>query len=207
MTKNKILLSLLIAAGLWLVMFSPWTAKYINFWIVMSISAVILITLAFCFGKEWRTQFCFNFKALMWSIGSAILLWAIFYFGDIISTRLFEFARPQIDSVYSMKQGENLTRLSLLLLLLIAPAEEIFWRGYIQRSLAHRFGRNRGFVLATAAYALVHIWSLNLMLILSALAVGCVWGWMYRQKANLVTLILSHALWDVAIFILFPTSN
>ena len=204
---KKMLLSLLIAATLFFVMFSQWTSGYVNFWAVMSCTAALLTTLAFIFGKEWKQQFHISAKAVSLGILSAVALWFVFYFGEMISTFLFDFARPQIDSVYGMRKGENLTIIGLLLLLLIAPAEEIFWRGYIQRTLTGRYGKNIAFVLATAAYTLVHIWSFNFILIMAAMVVGCAWGWLYRQGASLVTLIISHALWDVAIFVLFPTSK
>ena len=35
------------------------------------------------------------------------------------------------------------------------PAEEIFWRGYVQRTLSKRWNPNAGFVVATLIYALV----------------------------------------------------
>lgn len=204
---KKVSFSLFVAAVLWFVMFSPWTSASVNFWQVMSVSAATLIALALFFGNDWKQQFRFNGRAFGIGIGSAAILWIVFYFGDLISSYLFDFARPQIDNVYGMKSGENLSLLSILLFLLIAPAEEIFWRGYIQRSLSARFGKNTGLILATTAYTLVHIWSFNFMLIMSALVVGFAWGWLYKKEANLVTLILSHAIWDVTIFILLPTSN
>jgi len=51
---------------------------------------------------------------------------------------------------------------------------------------------------------LVHIWSFNFMLIMSALVCGIFWGLLYKYNKNLVTLIVSHALWDVSVFVLFP---
>ena len=204
---KKLLFTLLIAAALFFVMFSKWTSEYINFWMVMSATAALLSTLAFAFGKGWKQQFNISTKTISFGILLAAALWVVFFFGHKISTLLFDFAQSQIDSVYGMKKGENPTIIALLLLLLIGPAEEIFWRGYIQRTLAGRYGRNIAFVLATAAYTLVHIWSFNFILVMAAMVVGCVWGWLYSRGTNLVTLIVSHALWDVAVFILFPTSN
>jgi len=204
---KKLLFTLLIAAALFFVMFSKWTSGHINFWMVMSTTAALLSTLAFAFGKGWKQQFSVNAKTIGLGILSAAALWIVFYFGDKISTLLFDFARPQIDSVYGMRDGKNPAIIALLLLLLIGPAEEIFWRGYVQRTLAGRYGKNIAFVLATAAYTLVHIWSFNFILVMAAMVVGCVWGWLYSRGTNLVTLIASHALWDVAVFILFPTSN
>ena len=62
------------------------------------------------------------------------------------------------------------------MLLLIGPAEEIFWRGYVQRTLSKRWNPNAGFVVATLIYALVHAGSCNFMLVMAALVVGAAWG-------------------------------
>lgn len=101
-----------------------------------------------------------------------------------------------------MKEGESPWLLAALLLLLIGPAEEIFWRGYVQRTLSKRWNPNAGFVVATLIYALVHAGSCNFMLVMAALVVGAAWGALYRFFPNrFAAIILSHAVWDVAVFI------
>ena len=43
------------------------------------------------------------------------------------------------------------------------------------------------------------------MLVMAALIVGAIWGLAYRlYPQKLGTLIVSHAVWDVAVFVLFP---
>ncbi len=88
---------------------------------------------------------------------------------------------------------------------MIGPAEEIFWRGYVQNALSKRWNPNTGFIVTTLVYALVHIWSFNFMLVMAALVVGAIWGLAYRlYPQKLGALIVSHAVWDVAVFVLFP---
>jgi membrane protease YdiL (CAAX protease family) len=125
--------------------------------------------------------------------------WAIFF-----SKLLFDFAKDQVGQIYMMKEGENPLLLSLLLIFLIGPAEEIFWRGYVQRMLEPKFGSWVALIVTTLIYTLVHIWSFNFMLIMSAMVCGAFWGLLYKYNKNLVTLIVSHAVWDVSVFILFP---
>lgn len=91
------------------------------------------------------------------------------------------------------------------MLLLIGPAEEIFWRSYVQHTLSARYTPNKGFIMATLLYTLVHVASCNFMLIMAALLAGAVWGLCYRFFPNhLGAIVLSHALWDVAVFVVFP---
>ena len=201
---KKLIIPVLIAAFLWFLMFSPWTKDYFNFWIAMAISATILITISLTQRKSILNQFNFNWKAIAFGLLSAVVLWMVFYLGDFFSKMLFDFARPQVDSIYAMKEGQNKILLILGLLFIIGPAEEIFWRGYVQDRLIGKYGEWTAFIITTLIYALVHIWSFNFMLVMAALICGIFWGLMYRYSKNLVPLVISHAVWDVAVFILFP---
>ena len=135
----------------------------------------------------------------------AAVLWGIFWTGDKVSSWLFDFARPQVNAIYGMKEGESPWLLSVFMLFLIGPAEEIFWRGYVQRTLSGRFSRNAGFVITTLLYAAVHAGSCNFMLVMAALVAGVVWGGLYRLfPERFSAVIISHALWDAAVFVWFP---
>ena len=104
-----------------------------------------------------------------------------------------------------MKDGENPWLLSILLLFIIGPAEEIFWRGYVQKTLSERWNPNWGFLVTTLIYSLVHLPKMNFMLIMAAAVAGFFWGLAYRFFPNrLGALIISHALWDCAVFIWLP---
>jgi membrane protease YdiL (CAAX protease family) len=94
--------------------------------------------------------------------------------------------------------------IALLLFLVTGPGEELYWRGYLQRSLMTRWGRWQGWLLATAIYAGVHIWSFNLMLIGAAAVAGAFWGVMYWRLRNLAPVIISHSVWSTVIFAVFP---
>lgn len=193
------------AFALWFLMFAPLTAPHLNFWLMMGGSALLLTTLASCFAPGWWRRLRLTPTELLLGAAIAAALWGIFWLGDRISGWLFDFARPEVDAIYGMKEGFSPTTLSLLLLLLIGPAEEIFWRGYVQEQLAQRWGANRGLAVATALYTAVHIASCNFMLIMAALVAGTVWGVGYRFFPHRFTaLVISHALWDAAVFVWFP---
>ncbi|MBC2582040.1 CPBP family intramembrane metalloprotease [Clostridium sp. DJ247] len=178
--------------------------KPFNFWIQMSVSILILIFTSL-FSKNNVFQFKkITIRDILIGIFSAVALYAIFYIGNIISGYLFPFKDAQVLSVYSNKAQGNLKLIGALLLFLIGPGEEIYWRGFIQTTLTKRLGENKGYILSALLYSLVHIATGNFMLILAALVCGLYWGWIYKKEQNLVPVIISHALWDLAIFILFP---
>ena len=164
----------------------------------MTGSALTLSVFATLFNPGWWREVKWSLPNVLLGIGIAVALWGVFWLGDKVSSWMFDFARPQVDSIYGMKEGESPWLLAALLLLLIGPAEEIFWRGYVQRTLSKRWNPNAGFVVATLIYALVHAGSCNFMLVMAALVVGAAWGALYRFFPNrFAAIILSHAVWDV----------
>ncbi|HHT22611.1 MAG TPA: CPBP family intramembrane metalloprotease [Bacteroidales bacterium] len=202
--NKKLTIPILVAATLWFLMFSIWTKHWFNFWIGISISALILMVLAIVLERDILKQFQWNWQSIGLGLLAAVVLWVVFYFGEFFSSLLFGFAREQVDGIYAMKENQNKLWIALGLFFIMGPAEEIFWRGYVQQKFIDKYGEWKGLIFATLIYALVHIWSFNFMLVMSALVCGVFWGVMYRYNKNLVPLIISHAVWDVMVFILLP---
>ena len=186
-------------------MFSPWTAPHVNFWIMMTCSGLTLTLYSTWAEPRWWKDVKFDLQNIVAGVLIAVVLWGVFWVGDRLSSLMFDFARPQVDMIYGMKAGENPWVLTALMLFIIGPAEEIFWRAYIQKNLSRRWNPNVGFVLTTLVYSLVHISKFNFMLIMAAAVAGFVWGLAYRFfPEKLGAIIISHALWDCAVFIWFP---
>lgn len=207
MTLRKTLLPIGVALALWFVMFSPWTAPHLNFWLTMAASGVILTSMSLALSHELRLQLrdAFRWSDIPLGVLIGALLWGIFWVGDKVAVWMFPFADGEIGSIYSMRENMDYLTIGILLLFVVGPAEEIFWRGFVQQRLSERLSPNWGFILTTAIYALCHIWALNFMLIVAAAVAGGVWGLLYRFfPRRLWALIISHAVWDVAVFLLFP---
>lgn len=214
MKNVPLTLSIALAFVLWTLMFSPWTASFIPFWPTMCVSALILSTLAFLFTERTPREpkpdkrvpiLRLWMENILIGVAIAAVLWGVFWLGDKVSQWMFpSFARTQVNSIYGMKTDINPWLLSCLLLFVIGPAEELFWRGYVQKALMKRWNI-WGAVLAIALYALVHLFSLNFMLIMAALVCGVVWGGLfYLFPRRFPALVISHALWDAAVFVWFP---
>lgn len=212
---TRILASIATAAVLWFVMFSPWTSPVVPFWPCMAASAVLLTCLALSFGgrrcmgigvgEGSSPALTSALTTLAFGVAIAAVLWGVFWVGDKVSQWMFSFARAQVNLIYNMKDGFSPTVLALLLLFVIGPAEEIFWRGYVQRTLAGRTSPLAAFAITTAVYTLVHLPSGNFMLIMAALVCGIAWGGLYwLMPHRLTSIIISHALWDAAAFVWLP---
>lgn len=208
---RRLLAAVLVAAAFWFYMFSPWTQGRPNFWLLMSCAAIVLSSLCLAFTPDRKALLKLEKPLLQIVAGVAIAfaLWGVFWIGDKISALLFGFARTEVDAVYAMKTGLPGWGIALLLLFLIGPAEELFWRGYVQRTLSAILPGNRAadaaMLITVAVYALVHIWSFNFMLVMAAMVAGAVWGLIYRLRPKLLpALIISHALWDALVFVIIP---
>lgn len=190
-----------LAAVLWFVTFYlTWS----NFWIKISCSAALLALLALKLQPDYRGQLRIDRKAILQGLVSAVALYGIFWLGKVVSTALFPFAAQQIGAIYGKGVNIPLPVVFALLLLVTGPCEEIYWRGFLQRQLMLRYGHGRGWLVATAIYAGVHIWSFNFMLIGAAAVAGAFWGLLYWRLQNLAPVIVSHALWSAFIFAVVP---
>lgn len=194
-----------LAAVLWTVMFSPWTSPHVNFWKMMTCSGLMLTVYSTWAAPGWWKNVRLGLTDILTGVALAAFMWGVFWLGEYFSTMIFGFARPQVDMIYGMKEGENPWILTALMLLIIGPAEEIFWRGYIQNTLSKRWNPNVGFIVTTLVYSLVHLPKMNFMLIMAAAVAGFIWGLAYRFfPERFGAILLSHALWDCAVFIWFP---
>jgi membrane protease YdiL (CAAX protease family) len=94
----------------------------------------------------------------------------------------------------------------------VAAAEEIVWRGLVTSLLAEMIGSRWAWIASAALYALAYVpamWSLaapsgpNPILPLAALGGGLVWGGTARRVDRLIPGIVSHALFDWCIVVIF----
>ena len=200
---KAVLLTVLLACVLWFVTFY---LSWASFWIKISVSAATLAILSFWIQPQGKNQFRFNKTAILLGLASAGLLYAIFWLGKTISGTLMPFAATQINSIYQKGMGTHTPIIAALLFFITGPCEEIYWRGFLQKNLAARFGPWQGWLLASVIYAAVHIWSFNLMLIGAAGVAGAFWGAMFWRYNNLMPVIISHSLWSTVIFAVFPIS-
>ncbi|MBO8128282.1 MAG: CPBP family intramembrane metalloprotease [Peptococcaceae bacterium] len=171
----------------------------------MAVAAATLAVLSVIFYGAPFTREEVNPRAVLLGVLSVAVLYAIFWLGDTLSAMLFSFAPPQVSSIYDLRSQNQVWLIALILLFVTSPAEEIYWRGFLQRWLDQKLGPVPGWILGAAIYGGVHAISGNFMLVMAALVAGLFWGYIFMRERSIVPLIISHALWTVSIFILFPT--
>jgi len=183
----------------------------LDFWWWMSANIALLLALSILLDKGYVPFLLADLRSrTVWKVGlgflAAGLLYGIFFAGNWLSRQILPFAGSGISQVYHFKAGAAPLRVIGLLTVLIGPGEELFWRGFLQRRFQVHFGGLIGWLLATAVYAVVHAGSGNPMLVLAAAACGLCWGFLFLQTRSLLLVAVSHTVWDLAVFILFPFS-
>lgn len=200
-------LAVLLAFGLFSFLFLR-AGDY--FWLWLTLSVLVLCCAAFlaepadmCGAFVSRSGTRSLPATLLLGIGSAAMLYGVFFVGNLVARSLSSFGASEIEAVYS--QGARTPRwiVAILLLAVVGPGEEIFWRGYVQRRLSADLG-SAGLALSILAYTGVHLATANLTLILAALVCGGFWALLYRLFGSIRINIVSHAIWAVAIFVVWP---
>ena len=181
----------------------------LDFWWWMSAAITLLVGLGAALEAGYFRGMASDIRTrpgrkILLGILSAGFLYGLFFAGDWASRLIFPFAGRGIGDVYAFKAGASPVRVVLLMALIIGPGEELFWRAFLQRRAQARFGRFPGFLAATALYALVHLGSGNPMLVLAASVCGLFWGGLYLWSGSVLLVAVSHTLWDLAVFVLFP---
>ncbi|MEW6672214.1 MAG: type II CAAX endopeptidase family protein [Thermodesulfobacteriota bacterium] len=190
-----------LAAVFWFVTFYlTWS----TFWIKISLSAASLAVISLRLQPDPLKELKFDLKSILIGVLSAAALYFIFWLGKKVSTTIFPFAEHQIGSIYGKGEGTPMGVIAALLFFVTGPSEELYWRGFLQRNLSERFGARGGWLLATAVYAGVHVWSFNFMLIGAAAVAGAFWGAIYRRLNNLAPVIISHSIWSTVVFAVLP---
>jgi membrane protease YdiL (CAAX protease family) len=172
-----------------------------NFWIKIGLS-VIAVSLYSLFWQ--RPEISFRLRSFFLGLLSAAVLYLIFLLGNKVAPYILTGGKAQVGAIYSLGAGANRVLIFLLLFFITGPGEEIFWRGFLQDRLMKRWGIFTGYLLTTALYAGVHVFSWNLILILAAFVAGAFWGLLYLWKRDLLAQIVSHSFWSAVIFAVAP---
>jgi CAAX protease family protein len=168
-----------------------------RFWVRMTTTGFTLGALALASGEAERVRFRWRHVPLGFAIASG--LYMIFQIGDRQARRIMPRGEDQIDEIYALREIRPREEIALRLAAVIGPAEELFWRGWLQRRI--------GWLPASAAYAGAHLVTGNATLIGAAGVAGVYWGALAALGAPMTALVVSHVVWDIWIFLVSPTER
>ena len=177
-----------------------------RFWQRMTKTGLILGAAALVGDRSLRQQ---RPKPPDLALAGAIAagLYGVFLVGDRAARVVMPQGAQDIGDIYQLRQLRPAPELALRLVLVLAPAEELFWRGLLQRQLSRRFGRSGGAAAATALYGGAHLCTGNPTLVGAATMAGAGWSGLAAAGVPMPALIASHMIWDVWIFLVQPTES
>ncbi len=175
-----------------------------RFWQRMTATGAALGTLALAGDADLRRT-RIRARDVVLGLASAAGLYGVFRVGDRAARRVMPRGDAEIDEIYALRglrpRGEIAARLAFV----IGPAEELFWRGLVQRGLQRRLGRWRGAVMAAGGYGGAHVVTGNATLVGAASTAGAYWSALAAAGMPMGALVVSHVAWDVWIFLVRPT--
>jgi len=205
-------LIVLLAVVLFVPLFIFRSIGPVDFWWWLSANLVLLIGLSWAADRSLSGAILSDLRAkparkIFGGVLAALLLYGIFFAGNRLARLLLPLAGEGIGQVYAFKAGASPLRIILLMVFLIGPGEEVFWRGFLQRRWQALFGPVAGWLITATVYALVHAGSGNLMLVLAAGVGGLFWGALYLRFRSILLVAVSHTIWDILVFIVAPFSS
>ncbi|MFP3144001.1 MAG: CPBP family glutamic-type intramembrane protease [Caldisphaera sp.] len=179
----------------------PWILWYLTFDVLSSHFIYAMATSTSILGiisltkKDVREKYksC-NVICLLSSLSIAIMLYFVFYGGNIISTRLG--LEGEVLYVYELVPKGLL---SIFLLALIGVMEEAYWRGLLQHIILEN-DLKINWIYAAVLYGIVHSVSLNLILVIAAFIVGLFLSFT-AKKLGLIGSSIVHVTWIYLMFL------
>ncbi len=134
-------------------------------------------------------------------------LYGVFWVGDRVARAVLPAGGQEIAEIYSLREHRPALEIAARLALVVGPAEELYWRGLVQRGLEPRLGKAGAAAAGTALYAGAHLVTGNPTLIAAAAAAGAGWSALAALDLSPPALVVSHSLWDVFILLVRPTQS
>ena len=163
----------------------------------MTTTGLTLGALALASGESERVRP--RWRDIPLGLAIAAGLFAIFRIGDRKAREIMPKGDEQIAEIYALRSIAPPEEIALRLAAVVGPAEELFWRGWLQRRV--------GWLPASAAYAGAHLVTGNTTLVGAAAVAGIYWSALAAIGVPMTALIVSHAAWDIWIFLVQPTDR
>ncbi|XXF76886.1 CPBP family intramembrane metalloprotease [Myxococcaceae bacterium GXIMD 01537] len=175
--------------------FFAWASLYCAGWLFLSWRAL---------GAHGRARHAPRWEEVLWGAGLGVALYgAARAFLWAFCGGLSDVLCAPLQDVYQ-RFGTGSPGAALALAAVIAPAEEVFWRGVVQGALRERLGRVGCAVVTAALSSLLLLAFGEELLALAALPTSLFWGLLAEWRRSLVAAWVSHAVWDVLIVVLLP---
>jgi CAAX protease family protein len=141
-----------------------------------------------------------------WSAATGVGVGVLLYLataGFVLVVRRWRHFDRHVEEIYDQRKGLSLPVALGLAALVVAPGEELFWRGLFQWRLAAATGWPGGAVLTWVIYVTANAASESLPILFGALVSGAVWGVLALWTHGVLASLLCHTVWT-GLMLVFP---
>lgn len=171
------------------------------FWYMYTFTILVLMSIAiinYSVFDEMKT-----WKSLLYGIIFGSLIYALLAFGFWLLELLpFNVASPVliIQTIFAPTTIWHY----LLLMFIIVPGEEIFWRGYVQQHLKKYMGVPSAIIAASLLFGAALAFSGFWPAAVAGVVAGSLLGILYEWKRSMPLLIITHFVILILLFLILP---
>jgi uncharacterized protein len=175
--------------------FSVWA---LTSWTIGALAVLALLT-----GKVRAAASFEPLVAVAIGLAAGVVLYLATAAFMLVAGRWPPLAR-QAESVYELRGGLSVPRAVLLASLVVAPGEEIVWRGAIQTLLAGALGPVGGAAAAWGLYVGANAVSRSAPILLGAVVGGAAWAGLAWWTGGVAASAACHAVWTCLMIVRPP---
>ncbi|WP_050181605.1 CPBP family intramembrane glutamic endopeptidase [Domibacillus robiginosus] len=142
-------------------------------------------------------------RFMLYGIVSGVVLYVLFAAGYALLKLLPLSAEEHVTSIYALFSPIFIWHYIVLVLIMI-PGEELFFRGFIQKRLTRYVNKWIAMVIAAMFYASVFVFSGEWLWMAAAFCGGLFWGSLYIWRKSIPMLIISHLIFDLLFVVFLP---
>ncbi|MBK3495358.1 CPBP family intramembrane metalloprotease [Viridibacillus sp. YIM B01967] len=200
--KNRanILVLILSLVFIYVLLYLSFDQKAV-FWYLYTFTMLVGMAVSFAFGKiEDKIK---TWEYLLFGVGYGTILYGLIALGYRLLPNL---SNDLLISVNKFIEtfGPSALWHYILLILIIAVAEELFWRGYVQQQLKQHMKAPYAVILAATLFAMSLAVSGFWLGVLAAFVTGVIFGFLYEWKKSMPIIIVSHIVMITLLFLLLP---
>lgn len=142
-----------------------------------------------------------------WSAAGGVAAGVVLYLATaafVLIVRRWHVFDRHVEEIYDQRKGVPIPAALGLAALVVAPGEELFWRGLFQSRLAAATGWALGSVLTWLVYVAANASSESLPIVFGALVSGAVWGALAFWTHGVLASLLCHTVWTALMLVAPP---
>lgn len=174
------------------------------FWYMYTFTTLLFMAVAFVQIKmEDDVQ---TWEFLIFGVGYGTLTYGIIATGYRLFTLFTDQTSLSVEHFLS-DFGPSTVWHYLLLMLIIAPGEELFWRGFVQQKLKAYMSPFFAVITASLLFGLSLSFSGFWLGVLAACFSGMIWGLLYEWKRSMPLIIIAHITMTILLFLVLPLTS